>query len=95
MKAKGIMLSFLLLGVINSSQGQFLEISGRIVAGDGNGLVSFKKQLLPKQEFDVLDSVVVHGETTFTFKFDVLEPGYYQVSYKDGKTVVASPVFDP
>ncbi len=92
MKVKSFVLLFLMLSAVQQSRGQILEINGTVEAGDGSGFVYFKKQLLPNQVFEVLDSVALQDRSTFSFKFAELGPGYYQLSYKDGKSLIAAPV---
>lgn len=61
------------------------EIEGSVVSVSGEGVIWFKKQKLPDQVFETLDSVLISNDAPFKFSYHSIEPGYYQLGYKDGK----------
>ena len=70
-----------------------VTINGLVKNHEGITKVWFKKQFLPDNKYDILDSAVIDNKQNFRFHFPSLSPGYYQILCRSEMYGTSRPVF--
>lgn len=89
------MIIFFILVSINTLLAQSrcsLQIDGTIVSPAGKGTVLFKRQLLPNQLFEPIDSISAVNSSNFKLSYQSLESGYYLLTFQDNRASTSVPV---